>query len=242
MTRKVERVNAANREVTLAGGDVIRARTIILSTGVSWRKLEVDGVERLSGRGIYYGASRSEASSLAGLDVYLIGAGNSAGQAAMYFSGYARCVTLVVRGSSLAKSMSHYLVAQLQTKSNVQVLLDSEVTGVYGSDHLAAIGVTSNGVTERREAAGLYIFIGAKAETSWLPAEIQRDKLGFVITGEDVQKNDDWAVERSPYMLETSVPGIFAAGDVRFRSIKRVAAGVGEGSMAIAFVHQFLRG
>ncbi len=213
VTRKVERLDAPSREIFLSGGESVRARTIILATGVSWRTLELPDVERLSGRGIYYGAARSEASSLGGLDVFLIGAGNSAGQAAMYFSGYARSVTLVVRGDSLAKSMSHYLIAQLQSRANVIVRLNAQVNAVYGDDHLDAIDISSNGVIERHDAGALYIFIGANAETNWLPGEIERDGLGYVMTGDDV----------------------------RYRSIKRVAAGVGEGSMAIAFVHQFLQ-
>ncbi len=240
VTRRVESLDATTREVKIGSGETIRGKSIILTTGVSWRKLDLAGGERLNGRGVYYGASRSEASSLTGLDVYLIGAGNSAGQAAMYFSGYARSVTLVVRGDSLTKSMSHYLVDQLKTKSNVSVRLGSEVTAVFGEDHLDALEVTAGGTSERLAAAALYIFIGANAETAWLPGEIERDKLGYVMTGDDVAKTGRWALERSPYLLETSVPGIFAAGDVRYRSIKRVAAGVGEGSMAIAFVHQFL--
>jgi thioredoxin reductase (NADPH) len=240
VTRRVVDLDPVTREVELDGDEVVCARTVILAMGVTWRKIALDGVERLTGRGVYYGASRSEASSLAGLDVYVIGAGNSAGQAAMYFSAYARSVTLIVRGPSLERSMSHYLIAQLATRSNIHVRLNAQVTGVAGDDHLEAIDVTTNGVTERLEAAALYIFIGADAETGWLPAEIDRDNLGFIITGDDVVKDGRWTLERSPYLLETSVPGIFAAGDVRCRSIKRVAAGVGEGSMAIAFVHQFL--
>ena len=159
----------------------------------------------------------------------------------MYFSGYARSVTLIVRGPNLERSMSHYLIAQLQVIENVSVRVNAEVTAVHGSDHLEAIDVTSGGTVERLDAAALYIFIGADAETSWLPPQIERDKLGFILTGDDVPADCDWPLERSRYFLETSMPGVFAAGDVRSRSIKRVAAGVGEGSMAIAFVHQFLQ-
>jgi thioredoxin reductase (NADPH) len=243
VTRSVAEIDAGTREIELDGGEVVSGKTIILATGVSWRRISLEGFDELTGRGIYYGASQSEASTLAGLDVFLIGAGNSAGQAAMYFSNYARSVTLIVRGSSLEKSMSRYLVEQLATKANVQVRLGSEVTAVHGDDHLEAIDVTMTaaGTAERVAADALYIFIGADAQTSWLPAAIERDARGFVLTGEDLSKNGRWTLERDPYLLETSAPGIFACGDVRYRSMKRVAAAVGEGSMAIAFVHQFLQ-
>ncbi|HZZ00731.1 MAG TPA: FAD-dependent oxidoreductase [Candidatus Baltobacteraceae bacterium] len=242
VTRSVSDIDTDRREIELDGGEVVRARTIVLATGVSWRRIPIKGFDELTGRGIYYGASQSEASTLAGLDVFLIGAGNSAGQAAMYFSNYARSVTLIVRGSSLEKSMSYYLVEQLATRANVHVRLQSEVAAVYGVDHLEAVDITGpDGTTEKLPAAALYVFIGADAQTSWLPAAIERDDRGFVSTGEDAVKNRNWTLERDPYLLETSVPGIFACGDVRNKSIKRVAAAVGEGSMTIALVHQFLQ-
>jgi thioredoxin reductase (NADPH) len=242
VTRSVAEIDPETRQIELDGGEVVRAKTLILATGVSWRRIAIDGFDRLAGRGIYYGASQSEASSLRGLDVYLIGAGNSAGQAALYFSNYARSVTLIVRGASLESSMSYYLVEHIRTKPNLGVRLRSEVSGVHGEDHLEAIDVTvAGGATERLDAAALYVFIGADAETSWLPRELERDKLGFVVTGEEATKTGRWQLKRNPYLLETSVPGVFACGDVRARSIKRVAAAVGEGSMAIAFVHQFLK-
>ena len=243
VTRSVIDIDHDTREIELDGGEVVNAGTIILATGVSWRRIPLEGFEELTGRGTYYGASQSEASTLAGLDVFLIGAGNSAGQAAMYFSSYARTVTLIVRGSSLEKSMSHYLVEQLGTKENVKIRLDAEVTAVHGSDHLETLDITEKktGVTERVAAAALYVFIGADAETKWLPAAIDRDERGYILTGEEAGKSGNWRLQRDPYLLETSVPGIFACGDVRNQSIKRVAAAVGEGSMAIAFVHKFLQ-
>jgi thioredoxin reductase (NADPH) len=192
---------------------------------------------------VYFGAARSEAGSTQGLDVHLIGAGNSAGQAALFFANHARTVTLVVRGDALAKSMSHYLVEQVCSKSNIRVELQSEVRAVHGDAHLSAIDILdrASGTVRRAECGGLFVFIGADAETGWLPAEIARDAHGYVLTGVDVVKSRHWTRERDPYLLETSVPGIFACGDVRFSPVKRVASAVGEGSMAIAFVHQYLR-
>jgi thioredoxin reductase (NADPH) len=242
VTRAVTRIDPATREVFLDGGEVIRARTIILATGVEWRHLGVDGVDRLIGKGIYYGAARSETTVAQGLDIHLIGAGNSAGQAALYFAGHARTVTLIVRGGSLEKSMSHYLIEQLGAKSNIHVLLRSEVVGIHGDAHLTAIDVrdeTTSAMT-RHECGGMFVFIGAVADTAWMPAEIARDKNGYVLTGEDVVRAGRWSEDRDPYLLESSVPGIFACGDVRLSPVKRVAAAVGEGSMAIALVHQFL--
>ena len=228
--------------MVLDGTDVVRARSLILATGVAWRRLAIDGFDRLIGKGVYYGAARSEASGTHGQDVFLIGAGNSAGQAAMHFSGHARSVTLLVRGPSLADSMSHYLIEQLRAKSNVKVQLRSEVQAVHGETHLTAIDIldkTSNAVS-RHECGGLFVFIGANAETEWLPAEVARDARGYVLTGDDVKKAGHWSHGRDPYLLETSAPGIFACGDVRLSPVKRVASAVGEGSMAIAFVHQYL--
>lgn len=212
------------------------------SPGVTWRRLGVEGFERLIGKGIYYGAARSEASATHGLDVHLIGGGNSAGQAALYFANHARSVTIVVRGESLAKSMSHYLIEQLRAKANVTVLPRAEVVAARGDTHLAEIEVRINAATVRRhECGGLFVFIGADAETGWLPENVARDARGYVLTGDDVVKAGRWAGRRDPYLLESSAPGIFACGDVRLSPVKRVAAAVGEGSMAIAFVHKFLQ-
>jgi thioredoxin reductase (NADPH) len=242
VTRSVERIDAAKREVLLDGDEVVRARTLILATGVSWRRLTIVGFDKLIGKGVYYGASRSEVSSTQGLDIHLIGAGNSAGQAAIYFASHARKVTLIVRGKSLENSMSHYLIEQLRGKSNIAVQLQSEVTAAYGDTHLTAIDIQNkaSSTVNRHECGGLFIFIGADAETTWLPPDIARDKRGYVLTGDEVVKAKRWSAARDPYLLETSVPGVFACGDVRLSPVKRVASAVGEGSMAIAFVHQYL--
>ena len=243
VTREITRLDAGTRHVHLDGGDVLRAQTIILACGVSWRRLAIEGFERLAGRGIFYGAARSEAANTHGLDVHIIGAGNSAGQAAMFFSAHARSVTVLYRGDTLEKSMSRYLVDQLALRPNIRVLFRTEVVAAHGDVALEAIDVrdSESGVTTRLESGGVFIFIGADAETAWLPPEIALDPKGYVLTGDDVRAAGRWTLDRDPYLLETSVPGIFACGDVRFSPVKRVAAAVGEGSMAIAFVHQYLR-
>ena len=243
ITRAIERIEPDARAIHLDGGEAIYARTVIIATGVSWRRLDIEDFDRLIGKGIYYGAARSEASVTQGLDVHLIGAGNSAGQAALFFANHARMVTLIVRGDSIEKSMSQYLVNQVRSKNNIRVALQCEVKGLHGDDHLTAIDIhdRASDTARREECGGLFVFIGADAETGWLPPEIVRDPRGYVLTGTDLMKTGLWPAERDPYLLETSVPGIFASGDVRFSPVKRVAAAVGEGSMAIAFVHQYLR-
>ena len=243
VTRSVARIDPATREILLDGNDVLRARTIILATGVSWRRLTVAGVDRLIGKGIYYGAARSEADATHGVDIYLIGAGNSAGQAALFFANHARAVTLVVRGDSLDKSMSNYLIDQIRGQANIAVLLRSEVRAVHGDSHLAAIDIYEgdSAAVRRHDCGGLFVFIGADADTAWLPPEIARDARGYVLTGDDVVRAGRWSQDRDPYLLEASTPGVFACGDVRLSPVKRVASAVGEGSMAIALVHQFLR-
>jgi thioredoxin reductase (NADPH) len=243
VTRRITRLDPAARQVHLDGGDVLRARTIILACGVAWRRLHVEGFERLAGKGISYGAARSDAPSTHGLDIHIVGAGNSAGQAAMLFSNHAGSVTIVCRSDSLEKSMSRYLIDQLAARSNIHMLFQSEVVAAHGDSALAAIDVQNklSGKVTQYESGGLLIFIGADAETAWLPPEIALDTHGYVLTGSDVLAAGRWEGDRDPYLLETSVPGIFACGDVRFSPVKRVAAAVGEGSMAIAFVHQYLR-
>ena len=243
VTRNIVHLDTATRAVYLDSDDALRARTVIIATGVSWRRLSIDGAERLIGKGVSYGAARSEASNTQGLDVCLIGAGNSAGQAALFFANHAKTVTLLVRGDALEKSMSHYLVEKIRSKANIEVELRSEVQAVHGETHLTAIDITdrTSGTARRRDCGGLFVFIGADAETEWLPAEIARDGHGYVLTGVDAVKSGRWSRDRDPYLLETSVPGIFACGDVRFSPVKRVASAVGEGSMAIAFVQQYLQ-
>jgi thioredoxin reductase (NADPH) len=247
VTRSIMRVDAPNRQLHLDGGDVLRAETIILACGVSWRQLAVEGFDRLIGKGVYYGAARSEAPNTHGLDVHVVGAGNSAGQAAMFFANHARSVTILYRGSTLAKTdgggMSRYLIDQLAARSNVEAVFRTEVVAAHGSNALEAIEVRNSDTGEitRLESGGLFLFIGADADTTWLPPEIALDERGYVLTGPDVDGGSEWRLDRDRYLLETSVPGVFACGDVRSGPVKRVASAVGEGSLAIAFVHQYLR-
>jgi thioredoxin reductase (NADPH) len=231
--------------VTLDDGSQVRARAVIIATGVAYRTLNLPGLERLIGAGVYYGASQSEALGMRGRRLFLVGGGNSAGQAAMYFANYAAEVTLLVRGPALASSMSAYLITQLATRRNIAVSTQTELVGVAGEQHLEAITVRRAGAetTETVPADGVFIFIGATPKTGCLPQEILRDAQGYLYTGADVPAAS-WpsaVTHRDPFLLETSVPRIFATGDVRHGSVKRVAAGVGEGSMAIAFIHQALQ-
>jgi thioredoxin reductase (NADPH) len=232
----------------LDDGSRLTAKAVILANGVQWRRLDTPGVNRLTGHGVYYGASGTEAFAVRGCKVHLIGGGNSAGQAALRFADYADSVTMLVRGPSLAASMSQYLINQLATKQNVSIETQAEVISVQGSSRVESLDMACgpNRKREQRPSDALFIFIGAIAETSWLPPTLIRDQWGYVCTGRDVmdllenREAGTWPLERDPYLLETSVPGIFSAGDVRHGSIKRVASSVGEGSMAIAFVHQYL--
>ncbi len=232
----------AQAQVVLDGGQAVDARSVVLATGVAWRSLGVPGAADLVGKGIYYGAARTEALGVRGKDVYLIGGGNSAGQAAMFFADYAQRVTLLIRAAAIEAGMSQYLIDQIRTKANLFVRLNTSVTAVHGDAHLEAISVCDSvsGLDERLDTDSVFVFIGADAETHWLPDTIASDDRGYLLTGLDARLSGKWTLDRDPYLLETSVPGVFAAGDVRHGSIKRVASGVGEGSMAIAFIHQYL--
>ncbi len=226
--------------VMLDGDDTVKARTIVIATGVTWRKLPAEGADEFVGRGLYYGAARTEAPVVRGKDVFLVGGGNSAGQAAMFFSGYARTVTLLVRADGLERSMSHYLIAELRTKDNITVETRTTVVRVGGGSQLETIVTRTEpaAVERERHADALFVFIGADAETAWLPAALERDQWGYLRTGRDIES---WADEdRAPFPLETSMPGVFTAGDVRSNSVKRVASAVGEGSMVVAYIHQYL--
>jgi thioredoxin reductase (NADPH) len=232
--------------VTLADGSELSSHTVIIATGVSYRKLNVPGIDKLIGAGVYYGAAITEALFYQDEDVFIVGAGNSAGQAAMYLSKHSRCVTLLVRGDSLAKSMSKYLIDQIELTDNITVKLLTQVVEVFGEDKLKAITLanTQTGEVVTVPAKALFTFIGAMPHTQWLEGVLERDQRGFILTGFDTMHNGTrpkgWTLERNPFLLETNVPGIFAVGDVRHNSVKRVASAVGEGSIAVQFIHQYL--
>lgn len=240
------RVEGPSRMVKLADGSELGCKVALLATGVSYRKLEVPGAERLQGRGVYYGSAMTEAMACTNEDVYIIGGANSAGQAAMYFSKYARRVVMLVRGDSLSASMSQYLIDQIQHTSNVHVETQSRVVEVHGDERLEAISIhcAKSGETNKVPATSLFAFIGAAPFTEWLAGVVERDERGFILTGNDLMRDgkrpQGWPLDRDPYLPETSVPGIFAVGDVRHGSVKRVASGVGEGSIAVQFIHQYL--
>jgi thioredoxin reductase (NADPH) len=240
------RVEGPSRIVKLAEGSDIGCKVLLIATGVSYRKLNVPGAERLQGRGVYYGSAMTEAMSSKDEDVYIVGGANSAGQAAMYFSKYARRVVMLVRGESLSASMSQYLIDQIKKTPNIQVETRARVVEVHGEEHLEAISIRcgDSGETEKASANSLFVFIGAEPNTDWLADVVERDERGFILTGADLLREgkqpQGWPLARDPYWTETSVPGIFAAGDVRHGSVKRVASGVGEGSIAVQFIHQYL--
>ena len=233
------------RAVLLDGDGEIEARSVIVATGVSYRRLEAEGLAELTGRGVYYGATASDAPQCQGDDVYIVGAANSAGQATLSLARFAKRVRLLVRGPALERTMSQYLVERIMAAPNVEVLTRTEVVGAHGEGHLESLTLANRetGTTEEVPASWLFIFIGAAPRTDWLGAEVVRDDKGFVVTGHDLLApghEQRWTLDRPPYVLETSVPGVFAAGDVRLDSMKRVASAVGEGGMAVYLVHRYL--
>ena len=236
-----------SKVVHLAGGEELGAAAVIVATGVDYRLLDAPGVEELTGRGVYYGGSRSEGVSCRDEHVVVVGGANSAGQAAIYFAGYAQHVTILYRGDSLAKSMSRYLIDTIEDTPNITVRTNAEVAAAHGDEQLERITVrdTAGGAEQEMELAAMFVFIGARPQTEWLPDEVARDKRGFVLAGSELLLEDvrpRWRLERNPYLLETTMPGLFVAGDVRSQSMKRVASAVGEGSMAVSFVHEYLAG
>jgi thioredoxin reductase (NADPH) len=245
-TAKSVRIQDSYRIVTLADGSEISGHALLIATGVSYRRLEVPGLERLTGAGVYYGAAMTEAIACQGETVYVVGGANSAGQAAMYFSRYAKEVIMLVRSDSLTKSMSQYLIDQIAATENITVRTCTTVVEAKGESSLEAIVLADvqTGKQETVEASSLFIFIGAMPKTDWLADIVERDERGFLMTGIDLLRDGKrpkgWTLDRTPFLLETSVPGIFAAGDVRYGSVKRVASGVGEGAIAVQLIHQYL--
>jgi thioredoxin reductase (NADPH) len=240
------RVEAGSKFITLSDGTEIGTNALLIATGVSYRQLGVPGMERLQSAGVYYGAAMTEAASCKGEDVYIIGGANSAGQAAMFFSQHARRVIMLVRGPSLKASMSQYLIDQISQTENIHVEVNTQCVEAFGEDRLEAIAINcaTSGETQKLPAHYLFIFIGAAPGTEWIGPLLERDEKGFIYTGPDLMCDGkppkSWPLKRDPWLLEASVPGVFVAGDVRYRSIKRVASGVGEGANAVQFVHQYL--
>ena len=240
------RTEGSYRIIKLADDSEISCHTLMIASGVQWRRLEAPGIDRLQGAGVYYGGGTTEALTCKGEIVYVVGGANSAGQAAMNFSKYAERVVILVRGDSLASTMSQYLIDQIKETPNIQLWTHASVAEAHGDTHLEEISVLCSDTDkiERVPATSMFIFIGALPRTDWLGDAIARDDRGFVLTGPDLMPGGErpkkWTLDRDPFLLETSVPGVFAVGDVRHGSVKRVASGVGEGSVAVQFIHQYL--
>ncbi|MBK3573365.1 FAD-dependent oxidoreductase [Streptomyces sp. MBT65] len=238
--------NGSARVVHFADGSAVAAHAVILATGVSYRQLQAPGTPDLTGCGVYYGSALTEAASCQGHDVYIVGGANSAGQAAMYLARGAKSVTLLVRGPSLAASMSYYLIQQINDAENISVRTGTVVEAAHGSDHLEQLTLrdTESGTTELVDAQWMFVFIGAAPLTDWLDGAVLRDERGFILAGPDLAPDGKppagWELDRSPYHLETNIPGVFVAGDARAESAKRVASAVGEGAMAVMLVHRYL--
>lgn len=228
------------RILELADGSVLRCSAVIIATGVQYRELEVPGAERLRGRGVYYGSASTEAAALAGETAIVVGGANSAGQAAVHLARFAERVLVLVRGGSIEARMSSYLIAQMAEIPNIEVRLNTEVAEVHGDDHLEAVTLSTPDGTERAGAAAAFVFIGARPRTEWLDTIVARDNKGFLLAGTAVSEAGRWNQERSPMLFETSMPGVFAVGDVRSDSVKRVASAVGEGAVAVHLVHAYL--
>ncbi|HZW92309.1 MAG TPA: FAD-dependent oxidoreductase [Candidatus Eremiobacteraceae bacterium] len=240
------RIEGPYRIIKLADGSEISCHALMIASGVQWRRLEAPGIDRLQGAGVYYGGGATEAMSCKGETVYVVGGANSAGQAAMNFAKYAKRVVILVRGDSLASSMSQYLIDQIKETPNIELWAHGSVTEVHGNSHLEEVSVLCSDTNkiECVPATSMFIFIGAVPRTDWLAGMVERDDRGFILTGPDLirdgQRPKGWTLDRDPYLLETNVPGLFAVGDVRHGSVKRVASGVGEGSVAVQFIHQYL--
>jgi thioredoxin reductase (NADPH) len=240
------RIDGLYRIAVLGDGSELSCKAMVIASGVTTRTLDAPGVEKLTGAGIYYGAALTEAAHYRGRQIFVVGGANSAGQGAVFFSRYAKQVTMLVRGSALSRSMSHYLINQIAEAPNIEVCLETEVLEAHGANHLEAITTIDrkSGETQRRPADALFAFVGAAAHTDMVADVVERNSAGFILTGPDLiregKKPAGWSLKRDPYLLETSVPGIFAAGDVRQGAIRRVASAVGEGAVAVSFVHQYL--